>query len=409
MTSAAPDGHIVVAYGRGAAGPIEIARAADGRWRVVFLFRSDDAHAQPLAPLMRSLGETIDVNAMSRRDLIARLRALPVHGVTTFCETMLGLVADLADQLGCTANPASSVAALTDKRLQRAALNAAGVSPTRAAALSASSVAEAITVVGLPAVLKRARAAQSRVHIVESAKQIRALLSAGEGDFLLEELLCGAPRQDGEPWLGDYVSVESYVVGGAVHHLCITDKLPLASQFLEVGAVLPSTVEGALREAILDLTKRAIGALGVATGMTHTEVKLTEHGPRIIEVNGRLGGFVQRLVRRATDVNPVALALELAAEASPTRDDVAFRCHVGTVFVVPAPEARIIRQLAPRSALRRVDGVWNVEAHRRAGDALAPNDFPRLQTIDVEADSRDELARRLDQVIDLAYGAARFD
>ena len=59
-------------------------------------------------------------------------------------------------------------------------------------------------------------------------------------------------------------------------------------------------------------TDVALRALGVRSGITHTEFKLTADGPRLIEVNGRLGGFQHELQQRAAGQDLLELALAVA-------------------------------------------------------------------------------------------------
>ena len=47
-------------------------------------------------------------------------------------------------------------------------------------------------------------------------------------------------------------------------------------------------------------------------GVCHTELKLTPAGPRIIEVNGRLGGYVHDVLKRACGLNMIRLAAGVA-------------------------------------------------------------------------------------------------
>ena len=61
-----------------------------------------------------------------------------------------------------------------------------------------------------------------------------------------------------------------------------------------------------------NITAGALAALGVRTGLTHTELKLTEWGPRIIEVNGRLGGFVEDLASSHGNGSLITLACAVA-------------------------------------------------------------------------------------------------
>ena len=60
------------------------------------------------------------------------------------------------------------------------------------------------------------------------------------------------------------------------------------------------------------MASAAIEALDVHSGCLHTEIKLTPEGPRVIEVNGRIGGGVPEMLYRAAGVKIVELTLQLA-------------------------------------------------------------------------------------------------
>ncbi|MCX4716544.1 hypothetical protein OG818_12105 [Streptomyces virginiae] len=55
-----------------------------------------------------------------------------------------------------------------------------------------------------------------------------------------------------------------------------------------------------------------MAALGIRTGITHTELKVTPRGPRLIEVNGRLGGGIQDLSFSAMDLDLTGYAARTA-------------------------------------------------------------------------------------------------
>lgn len=403
---------VLVPYERGAASPSDIWRAAAGRWRIVFLYRSSDRHPPEILGILSRFGEAIDLDQLGYDRVVERARRAVVRGVVTFGERMVSLANALARDLDCVANPPGAVLNVTDKSRQRQALNGAGISITRFATVGPGSVAAAVGAVGLPAVLKpRTGGASQGVTLVHDAAAVAAVVARGGDDaWLLEELLVGAPRT-GEPWLGDYVSVEILTVGRRHRVLGVTDKLPLAPGFRETGPVLPSGLPQASQEEVSELTARALDALGIENGMSHSEVMLTEHGPRLIEVNGRLGGSIQRLFTRASDANPVALALEAAMGAEPPRGDVGFRAHVATVFVLPPVGAVRVRTLATMPELRKLAGVWHVEELAGPGDRVdaAAGSLSRVQAIDLEAGSRRELADRIRAAAAAAAARAFFD
>ena len=115
----------------------------------------------------------------------------------------------------------------------------------------------------------------------------------------------------GAGW-GDYVSVESVTSHGHTRHIEITGKFPLAPPLRETGYVVPATLDAATRRSVLDRTTSALAALDVRHGASHVELKLTPAGPHIIEVNGRVGGYVADLVRRSRGYDLVRAALQAA-------------------------------------------------------------------------------------------------
>lgn len=121
----------------------------------------------------------------------------------------------------------------------------------------------------------------------------QAASTGPEPALIVEEYL---PGRDDQP-LGDYVAVECAVDGGVVA-LAVTGKLRLLPPFRETGQFWPARLPADEREEIIDLAVAALEALDVRTGLAHVEIKLTPAGPRVIEVNGRLGGLQVDLAQR---------------------------------------------------------------------------------------------------------------
>ncbi|OIJ62718.1 ATP-grasp domain-containing protein, partial [Streptomyces mangrovisoli] len=309
---------IAVVYDFGSVAPADIVDRLEPLGAVVLaVCRSE--HTEQLAPLLADLADVVPVDGDGPDELdqaAAQLRAHGPDAVLTFSERRLGTTALLAERLGLPYHDTDTVRLLTDKYAQRGRLRDRGVDPVRSALLRATGDwAAALAAVGLPAVLKPARGEGSRsTHLVRDAatgaELAEWLLSgpAAESALVLEEYLAGVDRTP----FGDHVSVESAVVEGRVTHWAVTGKFPLAPPFREVGHYWPAPLAGDEQAAVVDLAGRAVRALGVRTGVTHTEVKLTADGPRLIEVNGRLGGFQSGLGRLAGGLDPVVLAATLA-------------------------------------------------------------------------------------------------
>jgi biotin carboxylase len=266
----------------------------------------------PLLPMLQELGEVImAVDGVD--DAAGWLAASRPDAIVTFNDSVMPLTAKLAARLELPFHSRQVTERLIDKAVQRARLAECGVEELRSATLrSAADWPMAVSRVGLPAVLKPIRGNGSRdVYLITGIEQGRELADRllGPGRcFILEEYLVGRPC-----WpFGDFVSVESIVSDGQVRHLAITGKLPMSPPFREVGHCWPSALAEHEQRQVKELVSRAVTALGVRLGLTHTEVKLTPDGPRIIEVNGRLGGFINDFARSAYRLDLIDIAGRLA-------------------------------------------------------------------------------------------------
>lgn len=96
-------------------------------------------------------------------------------------------------------------------------------------------------------------------------------------------------------------SRNAFSSGETISPLLVTGKFALAPPLRERGAFMPATLSEAETKAVAALAASAVLALGIRYGASHTEVKLTPDGPRVIEVNGRVGGLSNTLASRSLD------------------------------------------------------------------------------------------------------------
>jgi biotin carboxylase len=362
---------LVVVYDVGAAGPVDIATAAHGTCDIVFVCDPANPNAARHLDQMHQSGTVVAISDPSPADISRVVQVIGADGITTFSEFQLELTAAAAAECGLRFHDPSVIRLLTDKSAQRSALRAAGVDATRNAAVdSLGDLESAVREVGLPAVLKpRKGAASAETHLVPTIEDAERVLRDAGGRFVLEELLVGDPAAAGQGW-GDFVSVESVVADGTVKASYVTGKLPLAPPFRETGQFAPSTLDGAVRDRVAAYAEAAVAALGVRWGAVHTEVKLTPQGPRIVEVNGRLGGYVGDVHLRAggpdllRDTIAVALGLP-AEERAPAYRQVAFRHYLAA----PPYRARLVR-LDGIDDLLRLPGVTHVDLRAEPGRVL---------------------------------------
>lgn len=105
---------------------------------------------------------------------------------------------------------------------------------------------------------------------------------------------------------GTQYSVECFSEQGEHQVVTITRKYSDPVSLVELGHVMPAPLDPQDAEAIGAHVSRALDVLGVEFGPTHTEIVLTESGPRLIETHLRFGGdHIWDLVTDATGVDLV--------------------------------------------------------------------------------------------------------
>ncbi|MBA5224584.1 ATP-grasp domain-containing protein [Streptomyces griseoaurantiacus] len=263
------------------------------------------------------LADVQDTEAVVRAGLALAERH-EIAGVLTWNEYSLVPAAALAERLGLPGNTVASMLACRDKGTTRRLLAEAGVPSAASKRVdSPEAASHAADRIGYPVVLKPASHAASigvirvdRPDDLPGAWQFTASGAREQGSegsgVLVEEYLEGPE-----------VSVECASFAGETVALAVTRKeLGFAPYFEEVGHTV--TADDPLLRVVAPVARHALRALGVTEGVQHVEMRLTDSGPRIIEVNARIGGdFIGRLVHLATGLDLPAIASALATHRTP--------------------------------------------------------------------------------------------
>ncbi|MEV7556120.1 hypothetical protein [Streptomyces sp. NPDC089795] len=159
------------------------------------------------------------------------------------------------------------------------------------------------------------------------------------GGLVLEQYLVGRPTGP----FGDDVSGEIAVVEGDRTTIGVRGKPPLVPPFRETGRLWPSPFGRAEDEEFTALARSAVAALGIRTGITHTELEVTPQGPCLIEVNGRLGGGIQELSLSAMDLDLTGYAARIAlGETAPSRLVPVEGVHFQLILLAPRRSCEVV-------------------------------------------------------------------
>jgi biotin carboxylase len=412
---------VAVGYGPRCVPVMQLAEAAAGVCDLIWLIDTSVPGMDEMTDLLNRFGAVVDLDGQSVEQSVKVLGDWEPDGLTTFLDAGMVELACVAERLGLPFHSPTTAAALTDKARQRQALADAGldmppcrlVRPDHSEAGLSAVEAE----VGWPAVLKPRSAQGSRyTFLVRDGAQFKRLLDTlgpDRPEMVLEGYLPDDPARAGDPY-GGYVSVESLVADGAVSHLALTGRFPLAQDFRETGFFIPASLDDESRSAVLDLATRAIGALGVRTGCLHTEVKFTPDGPRIIEVNGRLGGGVPEMLERAAGVSLLDLTLRVALGESVSVDSPVATSRIGYRFFLQPPTVSAtvtaVEGINDFSDRAEVD---TVSLHQAPGAALDWRDGSGNHIVAVVGSTNNEeqlqaAYRLLHQEVTVSYSDVRY-
>jgi carbamoylphosphate synthase large subunit len=390
---ARPLPHLVICYDDGAASPREIVQAVAGLAHPTFVLR-DDAKASRIIAALRDVAHIVPYTTPEETAAAIRAHRAP-SGIVTFSERMLAVTTELAQRLSLPFHSADVTRRLTSKTLQRRALRDAGVENLRFQRVkTVADIGRALESVGTPAVLKPEFGEGSHAtYRLDDATAAATMMSAppafraGSG-LQVEEFLQGRSNLP----FGDYISVESVTVSGVTTHLAVTGKFPLVTPFREVGQVWPPRLRPGEEAEARNITGRALAALGVHTGLTHTELKLTESGPRVIEVNGRLGGFVEDLASSFGDKSLISLACAVALAVDAEIPD--FTAEQPVVFNfsnLPPLDARQLVSVEGTRLVRHLPGLRYKPLMRPGAKLTAGVGAAELDLISGRAASYEEM------------------
>lgn len=208
---------------------------------------------------------------------------------------------------------------------------------------------------------------------------------------------------------GPEVSVEAMTVEGKTTILTITDKfITPPPYFVEIAHSEPSSLSEEIKEKIRQVALLAIAAIGLQNGPSHTEIKVTKDGPKIVELAARLGGdfITSKLVPLSTGVDLVGASILLATGQKP---DLTHRWQKGAAIHFIQGKEGIIKSIETDDALSRLQGVEEVVLYKNAGDVVhgirSSNDrLGHIITVGDTADEALEIGRRGLGMIRVLYG-----
>lgn len=250
------------------------------------------------------------ISIVEKEQILDICRKQRVDGICTIASDVAApTVAYVAEAMGLPGNRYASALKASNKYLMRNAFLEAGVPCPQY--WMVHHVDEVPQQAAFPLIVKPSdRSGSLAVSLVEDPKTLKtavqqAVAASFKGEAMVEQYIDGRE-----------VSVEFISCKGRHYPLQITDKVTTgAPHFVELEHHQPAVLPAALSDELYATTVRALDALGITDGASHSEYKITADGRfYIMETGARMGGdFIgSDLVKLSTGYDFVQGVIEVA-------------------------------------------------------------------------------------------------
>lgn len=231
------------------------------------------------------------ISIIEKEQILDVCRKEQIDGICTIASDVAApTVAFVAEQMGLIGNSYECALRANNKYEMRKAFENAGVPCPGYVCISegvSELDSERVRELGLPLIVKPSdRSGSLGVMKVVREEDLQGAIEQAQGYSFKHEAMV---EQFVE---GREISVEFISYHGKHYPLQITDKVTIeAPHFVEIEHHQPADLNAAQFEDIYALTKRALDALGVTNGASHSEYRITEDGKiYVMEIGARMGG-----------------------------------------------------------------------------------------------------------------------
>ncbi len=339
-----------------------------------------------------------------------------LDGVVTFWEDALPATARVAAALGLPGHPSAAADAARSKLRTLETSRSAGLPTPRFVQLEgASSLPSAAAEVGFPAVIKPVFGSEAigclRVDDLPSLEAGHARVSALVGPELNAIFRQGSNLLLEEYLDGTEFDVDFVLAGGECVFSAVSENWPTEEPyFVETGLHTPSSHPTDRLAEVIALCVQTALALGFRDGVLHAEAKDTIRGPRILEVNGRVGGGrIADIHRLVTGVDlleeQLRIAVGLPVTPSPYPGPA---CGIANVVIHPnhsgeIADTRFFEHLADDPTVIQRDVVVKVGDHVTAAVDGFPTVIGELTVTGEDAPAARARALKLVRALNIPY------
>lgn len=359
-----------------------------------YVLAIDRDHSAPGAQYAHDF-EPVDI--VDKISVLDFARKKKIDGIMAINDFGTRTASFVSQEMGLVGLPYKAVEAANDKGLMRDVWRDACLAIPRYTVISSlHELRNAIDEIGFPCVLKPTDCGGSGrgVSVIRSVEDIEWAFNfarpyVNNARFILEEFLDGIE-----------LTIESISINGNVHILAASDKVkPDIRTRVATSLNYPADFSEETLKKVETLVAEAVRAIGIENGMAHTEVILTNNGPKLVELGARGGGghVFHTCIESSSGVRaPVEFARLL------TGDSVTLRKinKNGCVYRFFNPPQGILKEVRNLEKIKGMDGLLDVGIVKKAGDKVGflANSHDRAGFVVTEGKTRNDAVLLADYV-----------
>ncbi|RKM57834.1 ATP-grasp domain-containing protein [Butyrivibrio sp. CB08] len=257
------------------------------------------------------------ISITEKEEILKKCQEIGIDGICSIASDLAMVAVNyVADKMGLSGNSLACTLKSTNKFAMRNALSEKGV-PCPKYVLADASVKLDSLDMEYPIIVKPTDRSGSRgvTKLMNKSGLMAAVSSARDVGFekkaIVEEFIEGK----------EY-SVECISFNGQHKLLAVTEKFTTGSpNFIETGHFEPAPIDDAGYDHVREVVFRALDALEIRNGASHSEIMINENGTiKVVEIGGRMGGdcIGSSLVSLTTGIDFVHAVIDVALGQAPT-------------------------------------------------------------------------------------------
>jgi biotin carboxylase len=354
------------------------------------------------APAASHADEFVHLNFTDKEKLRQYFTQHPVHGIMPVNDWGTIPAAYASHALGLLGISETAAMASCDKGIMRDTWKKTGLPvPDYFVFSTLAELKEKVSHIGFPCVIKPTYSGGGGrgISVLKSQNDVEWAYEFAKPYVKNERFICEAFVE------GTELTIETISIDGEVHVLAISDKYkPDLRTRVATSLNYPAALSADQEALVVETVKKAVLALGIHTGMAHTEAIIQGMEMRLVETGARGGGshIFPLIIEAVSGINaPVLLANLLSGGNT----HIPVIQKQGVVYRFFNPEPGILKGVKNMEEVKNWPGILDIGMLKKSGEAVGDlkNSFERaghLVAAGVSRDSAIALADRAEKAIE---------